>query len=341
MSNNTRIASLELGRIIAIAAIIILHCQLAQTYWKVEGTPWVGYILNQTARFAVPLFFLLAGYFIQPRLSEDPIHTLKTYSRPLIRIWLVWSVISLVMPFNLGTIAKHSYLWERQEYWDYLMKAPLNSLMEGGLAHLWFLPSLIWAVAFLALLTRLGQSRLILPVSFALYVYGVLGGSYQNITELWTPFLTRNGPFFSTFLVSIGFMLRQGDLKVSPNAALWIMLGGMGLHFTEAYWLTDHGAAFDAHDYVFGTALWATGLFLWLLAYPNLGNSPATFYIARSTLGYYVAHPLVIIIMLNIAGIFGLTDLRKDTLVLTGAMLGTFALVKRLERSRLSGLLFR
>ncbi len=58
MATNRKIASLEFARIIAMVAIVGLHCQMALTYWQWDGVPWVGYLHNQLARFAVPLFSL-------------------------------------------------------------------------------------------------------------------------------------------------------------------------------------------------------------------------------------------------------------------------------------------
>lgn len=49
---STHIASLELGRVVAILAIIGLHCQMALSYALIDEVPWVGYTLNQAARFA-------------------------------------------------------------------------------------------------------------------------------------------------------------------------------------------------------------------------------------------------------------------------------------------------
>lgn len=66
MPNHPKIASLELGRVIAMLAIIALHCQLFTTYWFLDDEPWVAYLFNQSTRFAVPLFFLISGYLIQP-----------------------------------------------------------------------------------------------------------------------------------------------------------------------------------------------------------------------------------------------------------------------------------
>ncbi|ENM1126858.1 acyltransferase family protein, partial [Vibrio parahaemolyticus] len=168
MATNRKIASLEFARIIAMVAIVGLHCQMALTYWQWDGVPWVGYLLNQLARFAVPLFFLISGYLIQPKLSSNPLETLANYAKPLMKIWLVWSVISLLMPFQWQVVAEAGYLAERQGYWGYLASAPLNSLLEGGLVHLWFIPALVIAVAIIACLVRIGMTQLLLPTAVLL-----------------------------------------------------------------------------------------------------------------------------------------------------------------------------
>ncbi len=85
MATTKKIASLEFARIIAMFAIVGLHCQMALTYWQWDEVPWVGYMLNQLARFAVPLFFLISGYLIQPKLSANPVETLKTTLSPCLR----------------------------------------------------------------------------------------------------------------------------------------------------------------------------------------------------------------------------------------------------------------
>ncbi|HCZ9644098.1 TPA: fucose 4-O-acetylase, partial [Vibrio cholerae] len=98
---------------------------------------------------------------------------------------------------------------------------------------------------------------------------------------------------------------------------------------------------FNTNDYLFGTALWAIGLFLFLLAKPDLGRKPWVFSLSQSILGFYVSHLLVVIMMMNLARFLGLTGLEKDTLVLFGTLLTTYLLVKGLERTPLKHLLFR
>lgn len=267
-----KIQSIELGRVIAILAIAAMHCQMFLTYWQFDENPWIGYVFNQSTRFAVPLFFLISGYLIQPKLVAAPLETLQRYVSPLLRVFIVWSVITLVMPFNLGTVVESGYLAERQGYWGYLAQSPLNSLLEGGLVHQWFIPALICAAAI---------------------------------------------------------------------AALLLAFTGMALHFFEAWQLTCFEQPFNANDYLFGTFVWGTGCFMWLLAKPNFGTGRWLTAQSNSVLPLYVAHLPMIIVMMNIAGMLALTGFAKDMLLLFGATVLTFLLVKGLERTPLYRFLFR
>lgn len=84
MSSSSKIASLELGRIVAIIAILLMHCQVAMHYAEINGEPWLGFFINQISRFAVPLFFIISGYFIADKLQRAPLATLKSLCPTLI-----------------------------------------------------------------------------------------------------------------------------------------------------------------------------------------------------------------------------------------------------------------
>ena len=336
-----KITSIELGRVIAIFLVVAMHCQMFLTYFLYQDTPWFGYIFNQSTRFAVPLFFLISGYLIQPKLVVTPIETVKRYCTPLMRVYIVWSIICLLIPFNLYKAATEGYLAEREGYWSYLAQSPLNTLLEGGLVHLWFIPALMIAALITALFVKANKIHWLIPVAAVLYIYGVAAGSYQNITELWTPFFTRNGPFFSTLMFTIGFMIRQKNLHATSTQAIALTLVGITLHFSEAYFLTSFKQPFNGNDFLFGTMLWGTGVFLFLLSKPNLGNSPLVLSLSKSVLPIYVAHLPVIIIMMNVTGYLQVTGPLKDAIVVSGAMTVTLLLVKGLERTPLSKWLFR
>lgn len=341
MSDRSKIASLELGRLVAMIAIIMLHCQMFLSYFTLDGEPWFGYVFNQLTRFAVPLFFLIAGYLIQPKLTNKPWQTVLNYGSPLIRIWAIWSVISLLMPFNWGVLLEHGYLAERQGYWSYLLQTPLNSLLEGGLVHLWFIPALLSAIVIIAALIDFKLSRWILPLSLALYCYGVLAGSYAVLTELPSPFFTRNGPFFATLMVAIGFTLRQSEFQFSASKAIWLTGLGLSIHIVEAYWLHGMGQIFNTNDFLFGTIFWATGIMMYLLTHPDLGRNAIVFSLSKRVLPVYVCHLPMVIVMMNVAGFFGLTHAPKDAIVLIGTLVFSYLLVVATEKTPLNRWLFR
>lgn len=336
-----KITSIELGRLVAIFLVVAMHCQMFLTYFLYQDTPWFGYIFNQSTRFAVPLFFLISGYLMQPKLMAAPMATVKSFCTPLLRVFIVWSVICALMPFNFHTVMTEGYLVERMGYWNYLGQAPLNTLLEGGLVHLWFIPALMIAALITALMVRFNQVRLLLPLAVVLYIYGVLAGSYQNITELWTPFFTRNGPFFSTLMFAIGFIIRQNSIQVSAAKAAVLALAGMAVHFIEAYMLMDYKQAFNTNDFVFSTMVWGTGVFLFLLAKPNLGNHAWVLNLSKSVLPIYVSHLPIIIVMMNVAGFMQLAGPAKDATVFTGTIVLTLLLVKGIEKTPLNRWLFR
>ncbi len=342
MSSPTKIASLELGRIVAIIAILLMHCQVAMHYAEFNGEPWLGLIINQMSRFAVPLFFIISGYFIAEKLQRAPLTTLKTYARPLLRIWLIWSLISLLMPFNFSEFFQQGYLHERLPYWDSLLAQPLNSLFEGGLVHLWFIPGLVCAVAILAACIHFGLDKAILPLALVLYIYGVLAGSYQQITGLEAPIFTRNGPFFSTLLVASGYLIRQYKFQLTFRPAVILALLGMTGHFAEATLLKNHyQLPFSIHDFVFSTVIWGVGVFLMLMAKPNWGRSPQLLNLAQSVLPFYILHLLVAIVMFNLAGSLQLNGLSKDLMVVLGTMVLSMLLIRCIQQTRLNHILFR
>ncbi|WP_394149460.1 acyltransferase [Vibrio maritimus] len=336
IKKSEKIASFELARVIALVAIISIHCQLLMDYGYIDEEPWLNFVTNQAARFAVPLFFLIAGYLIYPKLNAAPYKTAKDYCIPLMVIWLVWSIIHLVLPFNLGVVAEHGYLAERQGYWQYLMQAPLNSLFEGGLVHLWFIPSLAIAVLMIAWFVDNKCRRLIIPFAAIIYVYGLIAGSYGVITEVATPIFTRNGPFFSFLMVAIGFEARRNNWSMSATIALLVAAAGMLLHFAEAYYLHGKGQIFNMNDFLLGTAIWATGLFFFLLAKPNLGNQPIWLKLGQWVLPIYVVHLLVVIYMNNLVAVLELQTVSADLVIFFGTLVGSVILMFIIEKTPIS-----
>ncbi|GAL35955.1 fucose 4-O-acetylase [Vibrio maritimus] len=251
-------------------------------------------------------------------------------------IWLMWSIIYLAVPFNLAVVMEHGYLAEREGYIGYLLQTPINTLFEGGMVHLWYIPSLALSVLIISWFANNKLFQLLLPVAAIVYVYGLIAGSYQVITDVEAPIFTRNGPFFALLMVAIGFEVRRNDWRMGSRPAVALALTGMMFHFTEAYFLHQKGHEFFTNDYLIGTVPLSVGLLFWLISNPNLGKHNYWHTLAKLTLPVYVCHILVAIIANNIAGFAGLSGPLRDGVVFSFTLVGSYILAYTIELTPLS-----
>ena len=340
MSNN-RIASFEAGRLIALLGVIAIHSQLFMTAPIIHDQPWLGLLINQLSRFAVPLFFIMAGYFIAPKLLATPTHTIKQYSLPLLKVWLVWSVIIFLVPFNLQLAWESGYLAERSGYWQFLLSQPLNTLFEGSLVHLWYIPGLICGLLIIAMCCHAKKLSMLLPVAIALYLFGLAAGSYAPLTGIESPLFTRNGPFMSTLMLTIGFLIRQQGWQLSIGKAFFLALVGMGLHLAEATYLIHFDVPFNMHDFLAGTPLWATGIFFMLKQRPQFGQAIVSLNISKHVLGIYLIHLLIIIYLMRLLPMMGFTGYTNDILRFVLTCIISYGLVVLIDKTPLRNWLLR
>ena len=209
--------------------------------------------INQITRFAVPFFFLCSGYFLQPKLSSGaPLGVALRYCRPLLILWLVWSLLYAVIPFDPIGAWQYGYLESMALQWQMLLSDPLNQWWVGGMVHLWFLPALMLAVLILALCQQVRRPGLALALGATLYLLALLGGSYGKpvLGAEWAV-ITRNGPFFSLLFVALGFMIRQHHWRLSSALALRLLVVGMLGYLLEGLLLKQlWEIPFGRHDFL-------------------------------------------------------------------------------------------
>lgn len=281
-------------------AVMTIHISpfnnvLDPTLWRDPFYFWLGGTLNQLCRFAVPLFFLCAGYFLQPKLAGGhPLSVALRYCRPLLLLWLVWSLLYLLIPFNPLAAAEQGYLATLQQQWPLQIGDRLNVWLVGGMVHLWFLPALMLAVMLTALCHGLGRPALALWLGTLLYLLALIGGSYAKplLGAEW-PLLTRNGPLFSLVFVALGVWLRQRHWQPDAGTGWLLLTGGILLYALEAWALLEFGdVPLNRHDFLLGSLPWGVGLFGLLLAHPQLGAGSWLERLSPKVLGLYCLHML-------------------------------------------------
>jgi surface polysaccharide O-acyltransferase-like enzyme len=292
-----RLASIDFFKTIAIFAIIVLHTSPFHGY---ENKLFIllDAIINQATRFAIPYFFIVAGYFLGRKLLSGvrPEEVFKTYLKRLFPLFIVWSVLYMILPTNIKKEVIRYGLWHATYHKiSNIISDPITLSMQGGRGNLWFLISLLMAFGIITLFLKLNRRKWIIPIASLLYFVGLWAGSYSATDfGINISFFTRNGPFFSTLLVAIGWYLAYKKYEVKRIYSLGLLIIGVSMHAVETFALWKYyNISPLIHDYLVGTLLWGIGLTLFVLSIPNAFEGSRITKWGRYTLGVYLLHVIV------------------------------------------------
>ncbi len=283
-----RILSIDAIRVLAIIAVIAIHTYPFGSGVVSENNTsmYVAIFINQLARFAVPFFFIISGYFwgIKIRKTANP----WTISFPMIQrlllIFICWSIIYLIPYQDFSESVSDKII--------FLIQSPIKLLFEGTKDHLWFLTALASAVIVCSLFIQFKKPKVLFVIALLLYFTGVLALAYAKTpVGLDINFNTRNGPFFSTLLFFTGYYL-SGLLATKKWFFYGLVIFSIGtvLHFTEVFVLWKKFDTTVVQDYVFSTYFMGLGISLIALSNVHLLRSKNLSEIGKLTLGIYAIH---------------------------------------------------
>jgi surface polysaccharide O-acyltransferase-like enzyme len=291
--STTRISSIDFIRVLAIFAVILMHTRSFAVYTLYTV------ILNQSARFAVPFFFIIAGYLFGKKLntgkSLDQISL--SYGSRILWIFLFWSFVYLLLPllspktFTLPGFSETIKSFLSQNFIN-ILKQLKAFLFVGTKYHLWFLSSLIQSLLIAVVLIKLKLRAYFIPIALSLYVFGLIAGSYSTTPiGLSVNFDTKHGPILGTIFFAIGLYLSESRESFSLTFAIILTLLGFLLHFLEIFVLWHfYNVSPLRHDFLLGTVLFGTGVALIALAKPSLGKNLFITQFGPYMLGVYVVH---------------------------------------------------
>lgn len=267
---------------IAAFAVVLIHCTL-------PGVP--GEIIKGIARFAVPLFFLISGYFAYGRedavLRRREIHILRLYVGA-VAVYYLWAAIRYFL-------SQRTFAQMGAELFPDGGRTVSDLLLFNRTAmapHLWFMGALVYCYLFYRLLARKRleeRGYLLIPVLLAA---NLLLGEGRGLTGIAVPvrwirsFWLTGFPFF---LWGSWFACRekQGGLQLHRGAGMALVAGGMLLSSVECLW--------SGYDELYvGSILTAGGLFSLALAFADLGKGSLLARIGeRDSANIYLWHMLL------------------------------------------------
>jgi surface polysaccharide O-acyltransferase-like enzyme len=282
-----RISSIDLFRAITVFYIILVHGIMAYpTPFKGETWFVINVLVTQGVRFAIPFFSIVAGYFFgkKIRAGENPQTLLSSYTKRLMSLFILWSIIYIILPPNFHLI--HNKI-------NWIVSHPLTFILQGSRVHLWFFISMVLSLGIIELFVSRKQGVRLMVVSIILYLLGLLGGSYSFILRdvgIDPHFNTRNGPFFTTLFFSMGWFLSSERFFIRPSLAIALTIIGYGFHMTEVYLLMKYSHVSPmSHEYLIGTILFGLGLVLFLFSKKDIARDSLLSFMGKYTLGVYIS----------------------------------------------------
>ena len=239
------------------------------------------------ARWAVPVFFLISGYFYQKGMQQAPVATFKKSALKILGIFLVANLVYLPV-----TYFAHLRLFE----WKYFL--------VGNYMQLWFLPSLLLGYIVVYLVHK-QKISLYTSAFFSLLIIAaaLFGWSYAFVPRIsGSNFVLLRSLLSIPFMLIGGYFYKYSRLSnwLKPSLCLAITITGAILQLFEAWQikaLANTPIAF--HQFLAGTVLFAVGLFMMALSI-NLKNARLGMWGKDYSLFIYIYHPMVIFILLKI-----------------------------------------
>ncbi len=287
---HARLTSLDAVKGIGIIAVICIHAAPPTQ----EAPPVAWQIFNQVCRFAVPVFFIIAGFLFMGAWQREASRglLLRRYAVRLLKLFFFWALFFAVIPPYVSGAPQGN--WPALLlHLELILRHPHSFLISGFVYHLWFLSSLLQGIGLVWLCLRFWNARGALLVGGVLYAVALLGASYAGMRAgFHVHFDMKSGPFTSTLWVALGVWLASRR-KFSLAAGLFLTSAGLACHLAEALWLRhEFLRPLAQNDFLIGTIPYAVGLVWLALARPSYGRMLAG--IGAGSLGMYALHVYVI-----------------------------------------------
>ncbi len=207
--------SAQVMRVIAIFAVIVIHTA-PYYYWTEKGNLEISlyYFLNGTARFAIPYFFIISGYFFIGSVKRRGVGpALSGFLSRIMLLYVVWGAVFAFLP-RVKDLKKFGYwdaVWRKSI--GAFQEAPLDFIFSSPGTHLWFLAALALSAALAAAFIAHKRLGGLLVFTGLLYAVGLLGGLYRDSPIGLSLFMdAKLGPFGGPFIFALGVWCGQRGL---------------------------------------------------------------------------------------------------------------------------------
>ena len=292
-----RYDGLDFAKFLCAFMVIAIHV----TYFGKE-------YIDSLATFAVPVFFMITGYFYSSaqKHRREGAQIKKVAGLLLLSnlLYFVWKIVKCILQHeSIG-----EYLCSLRDLKPWLEFVFLNESVFSG--HLWYLGALLYVLVIILLVDKYSNRKKLYKFIPLLLAVNVLFGSYSVLTvgvrlpHIWTRnFLFCGLPFFL-----LGDAAREKGGKATNGQLIAVAVFSVAVILAETVLLRNTGVKFNG-DCFAATPFLAYSLFALFVKDRKISDVPLLFHIAQlgrntATLTYII-HPIAILIVGKIITILG------------------------------------
>jgi len=295
---NSRNITLDILKIVLALFVILLH-----SFFLKEHNEKISFIfVNGVFRIAVPIFFIINGYFFHYFVTNNK---LRSWLTRVIKLYLIWMFL-------------YSPIWFKMNF-----KKDIVSILVGY-HHLWYLKAIILCGLTLSLFHRNKQKILLIPVFFITGVmieyignYDICGSNYlvcklSNITAVHRNFLLLGFPFFA-----IGYIIKNNKWEKKIKMKNLIIMLIVSFFFLILESLINYTQInYQGFDNLFSLILVAPLVFLFFINQPMKSSFVNSKQISLFSTSLYLIHPAVMYLLKDFF-ILGYTNVAIYTVILS------------------------
>lgn len=173
--------------------------------------------VNGIFRTAVPIFFVINGYYLSSALKDK--QGFIDWAKRIVLAYAFWMAVYLPFYFPLHEASLISALWKLIRY------------IVFGYYHLWYLCGLLYAVTLLYILRKKSDKSLVI-IAVSLFLIGTVIQYYIYYNKIiLSYYLYRHFLFFAFPMVTAGYLIRKGygSTISDKTARLLVLVGYLGL----------------------------------------------------------------------------------------------------------------
>lgn len=176
--------------------------------------------VKQIYLIAVPIFYMITGYFLLSDNSSHSVHRIKKNLKKAVRITIVANIVYAIINYLVFRLTHYNF-------WELIL---FGDAISG---HLWYLTALIESLIVLWVIKRFGLIKVVPYIIIAGLILNLIFGSYYwlffqvppriPIAGIYT-ILDINRNFFTTALpfMLIGGYIGRGRVWPKRQAFLWV-----------------------------------------------------------------------------------------------------------------------